>query len=133
VDLAAFYADVTGQYEFGFLELADEEMLDHYYSGLTGIDAGQRLVYICMLSMNNGEFGLVQVKDSADVDAVKTVFQNRINYMVGDGDNPGGAWYPGPTELWKNCSRVVSNGNYVMMVVHESCDEIVSQFNAFCS
>ncbi len=130
VDLAAFYVDVTGRYEFGFLELADDGLLDGYYSGLTGIDTQQRLVYICMLSMNNGELGLVQVKNSADVDAVKAIFQARIDYMVGDGNGPGGAWYPGPTELWTNYSRVVSNGNYVMMVVHEDCDDIVSEFNA---
>ena len=130
VDLAAFYTSVTGQYEFGFLELAGSELLDGYYTGLTGIDTEQCLVYICMMSMNNGEFGLVQVKDSADVAAVKAVFQARIDYMVGDGDGPGGAWYPGPTEMWENNSRVVSNGNYVMMVVHENCDDIVSQFNA---
>ncbi len=44
------------------------------------------LVYVCMISMNNGEFGLVQVKDSKDVDAVKAAFQSRIDYMVGDGN-----------------------------------------------
>ena len=49
--------------------------------------------------------------------------------LTGDGENPGGAWYPDPTEQWKNNSRVVSNGNYVMMVVHENCDDIVSAFN----
>lgn len=130
MDLAAFYADVTGKYEFGFLELASEGLLDGYYAGLTGIDTEQCLVYICKMSMNNGEFGLVQVSDSADVDAVKAIFQARIDYMVGDGNGPGGAWYPGPTEMWDNNSRVVSNGNYVMMVVHENCDDIVSQFDA---
>lgn len=130
VDLAAFYEDMTGKYEFGFLELADEGLLDGYYTGLTGIDTKQCLVYITMMSMNNGEFGLVQVSDSADVDAVKAIFQARIDYMVGDGNGPGGAWYPGPTEMWDNYSRVVSNGNYVMMVIHENCDDIVSQFNA---
>lgn len=130
VDLAAFYEAVTGQYEFGFLELANAELLDGYYAGLTGIDTEQCLVYICGMSMNNGEFGLVQVSDSADVEAVKAVFQARIDYMVGDGNGPGGAWYPGPTEQWQDNSRVVSNGDYVMMVVHEDCDDIVAQFNA---
>ena len=97
---------------------------------MSAIDTQQCLVYITMLSMNNGEFGLVQVKDSADVDTVKAIFQARIDYMVGDGEGPGGAWYPGPTEQWTNNSRVVSNGNYVMMVVHENCDDIVAAFNA---
>ena len=67
---------------------------------------------------------------SADVDTVKAIFQARIDYMVRDGEGPGGAWYPGPTEQWTNNSRVVSNGNYVMMVVHENCDDIVAAFNA---
>ena len=97
---------------------------------MSGIGAEQRLVYITQMSMNNGEVGLVQVKNSADVAAVKAIFQARINYMVGDEENKPGAWYPGPTEQWRNNSRVVSNGNYVMMVVHENCDAIVSQFNA---
>ena len=130
VDLAAFYASVTRQYEFGFLELASKDLLDGLYPGLSGIGAEQRLVYITQMSMNNGEVGLVQVKNSADVAAVKAIFQARINYMVGDEENKPGAWYPGPTEQWRNNSRVVSNGNYVMMVVHENCDAIVSQFNA---
>ena len=68
---------------------------------------------------------LVQVSDSKDVDTVKGILQARIDQMVN-----GGAWYPGPTEQWTNNSRVVSNGNYVMMVVHEDCDDIVSAFNA---
>ena len=130
VDLSAFYADMTGQYQFGFLELASTELLDGYYAGMSAIDAQQCLVYITMMSMNNGEFGLVQVKDSADVDTVKAIFQARIDYMAGDGEGPGGALYPGPTEQWTNNSRVVSNGNYVMMVVHENCDDIVAAFNA---
>ena len=130
VDLQKFYDDTIGKYEFGFLELADSSLLDQMYAGLSGISAEQKLVYITMMSMNNGEFGLVQVKDSKDVDTVKAIFQARINYMVGDDTNPGGAWYPGPTEQWKNNSRVVSNGNYVMMVIHENCDDIVDEFNA---
>ena len=65
------------------------------------------------------------------VDTVKAIFQARIDRMSGaDGDGMPGAFYPGPTEQWLNNSRVVSNGNYVMMVVHESCDDIVSAFNA---
>lgn len=130
VDLAAFYQSVTGQYEFGPLELASDGLLDGYYPGLSGIAAEQCLIYICQMTMNNGEFGLVQVKNSADVAAVKAIFQARINQMVGTDDNPGAAWYPGAIESWKNNSRVVSNGNYVMMIVHENCDDIVSQFNA---
>lgn len=130
VDLAAFYEDVTNMHEFGFLQLADSTLLDGFYPGLSSISTEQCLVYVCMISMNNGEFGLVQVKNSADVAAVKAIFQARVDYMVGDGNGPGGAQYPAAMDQWENNSRIVSNGNYVMMVVHENCDQIVSQFNA---
>lgn len=130
VDLAAFYEDVTNMHEFGFLQLADSTLLDGYYPGLSSIPTEQCLVYVCQMTMNNGEFGLVQVKNSADAARVKAIFQARIDQMVGTDDNPGAAWYPGAIESWQNNSRVVSNGNYVMMVVHENCDQIVSQFNA---
>ena len=130
VDLQAFYDTTIGKYEFGFLELADSSLLDQMYAGLTGVSTEQKLVYVCMISMNNGEFGLVQVKDSKDVDTVKAAFQARIDYMVGDGNGPGGAQYPMAMDQWENNSRVVSNGNYVMMVVHENCDDIVNEFNA---
>lgn len=136
VDLQKFYDDTTGKYEFGFLELADpsvkesKEILDMLYPGLSDVSAEQMLVYVCMMSMNNGEFCLVQVKDSKDVDTVKAIFQARIDYMVGDGNGPGGAQYPMAMDQWENFSRIVTNGNYVMMVVHEKCDDIVSEFNA---
>lgn len=74
----------------------------------------------------NGDVVLVQVKDSKDVDAVKAILQARIQYMVGDGNGPGGAWYPEPTEMWENNSRIVTHGNYVMMVADFECDNIVN-------
>lgn len=129
VDLTAFADQMMADYEFSHLQLADTSLMDSLYSGLSGVSTEQCLVYCTMMTMNNGEFVLVQVKDSKDVDTVKGILQARINYMAGDGENPGGAWYPGPTEQWKNNSRVVSNGNYVMMVVHENCDDIVTAFN----
>ena len=130
VDLQSFYDTTVGKYEFGYLELADKDILDMMYAGMSDISAEQMLVYVCMISMNNGEFGLVQVKDSKDVDAVKAIFQARIDYMVGDGNGPGGAQYPMAMDQWENNSRIVTNGNYVMMIVHENCDDIVSEFNA---
>lgn len=125
VDLAAFYTSVSSKYSMPNLTLADATMLDNYYSGLSGVSTEQSLVYINMMSMNMGEMALVQVKDSKDVATVKGIFQARIDSMVN-----GGAWYPEPTRIWTEQSRVVSNGNYVMMVVGEGCDSIVNEFNA---
>ena len=112
------------------LSKADSTIMDNNYAGLSAIAMEQTEVYINFMSMNNGEIALVQVKDAGDVDKVKAIFQARIDYMVGDGNGPGGAWYPEPTQIWEENSRVVSNGNYVMMVVGNDCDAIVNDFNA---
>lgn len=125
VDLAAFYQDTITNHTFQTLQEFTGEVLDTYYPGMNDIATKQCLIMGTMMSMNNGEFCLVEVSDSADVDAVKEILQSRIDYMA-----ESGAWYPGPTELWTNSSRVVSHGNYVMMVVHEQCDQIVDEFEA---
>ena len=43
---------------------------------------------------------------------------------------PAERWYPASIEGWKNNSRIVSNGNYVMLVAADGADDIVSAFNA---
>lgn len=128
VDLQAFYDDMTSTYEFQALQAFSGEILDSYYAGMSDVDTKQCLIMGTMMSMNNGEFCLVEVTNSSDVETVKAILQSRVDYMA-----ESGAWYPGPTELWTNSSRVVSNGNYVMMVVHENCDDIVDAFNEYCS
>ena len=109
---------------------ADGETLDAFYTGLGDISARQCGVYMGMISAAVGEIALVEVENAADVQAVKDIFQARINYQVGDDANPGAAWYPASIEGWKNNSRIVSNGNYVMMVALEGADDVVAAFNA---
>ena len=126
-DLAAFYEDVKGSHE-GISVLSpvdDETLLEGYFPGLSAISTQQRLIYMTMMTMNTNELVLVQVTNSGDVDPVKSILQARIDSMA-----EGGAWYPGAIEAWANNSRVVSNGNYVMMVVNDDCDAIVDAFNA---
>lgn len=131
VDLQSFAETTLGNYDFSAMMEVDSQGIDAYFSGLSSISLSQQVINQCIMSPSPvGDFALVQVSDSKDVDAVKAIFQARIDYMVGDGEGPGGVWYPGPTEQWTNNSRVVSNGNYVMMVVHENCDDIVAAFNA---
>ena len=130
VDLEAFYASVTGQYQFAFMMEAEDAALDQWYAGLTGLSLAQRLVYQCGMSPSpNGDFALIQVSNSKDVAAVKDILQARIDYMVGDGNGPGGAFYPMEMTMWEENARVAANGDYVMLIVHESCDDIVTQFN----
>ena len=76
------------------------------------------------------EIALVEVASSADVETVKGIFQSRIDYQLGDGENPGGLLYPASVELWQNNARIVSNGNYVMLVAVDGADSVVESFNA---
>lgn len=130
VDLAAFFTKIEKDYDMSSMEAADGELIENCYPGLSAIQTQQLAVYMCMMNPSpNGDVVLVQVKDSKDVDAVKAILQARIQYMVGDGNGPGGAWYPEPTEMWENNSRIVTHGNYVMMVADFECDNIVNAFN----
>ena len=112
------------------LMAVEGETLDTFYAGLSAIATQQCLVQMAMISASGDEIALVEVENSGDVQAVKDIFQARIDYQVGDGTSPGGAWYPAPTEMWRNESRIVSNGNFVMLVAHTGADAVVEQFNA---
>ena len=130
VDLQAFFDTINADYEMPFMMAMDSAALDSYFPGLSAISAQQLVAYQCALSPSPaGDVVLVQLTNSSDVNTVKELFQDRIDYMTGaDGGQPG-AWYPGPTEMWLNSSRIVSNGSYVMLVVNENCDAIVNAFN----
>ena len=131
VDLAAFYETVASGENRPAMMQVEGETLDVFYDGLSAIKTKQCGVYTAMISAAVGEIALVEVENSADVQAVKDIFQARINYQVGDDENPGGAWYPQTIEGWKNGSRIVSNGNYVMLIaLSEGADDVVNSFNA---
>lgn len=147
VDLAAFYLTLTEKYsvpETPEQTYPDDAVSEDFtaedlkqareslrqlgldaYPGLSDIDTKQCFAYVSMMSFNGAEAVLVQVSSASDVDAVKDILQARIDTQIN-----GGAWYPEAIEGWQNNSRIVSNGTYVMLVVSEDCDAIVSEFNA---
>lgn len=133
VDLSEFAKTLQEKYEFAsyLTEMdTDKEWVEQFLPGLLEMDLEQRILLMTMISLNNGEIDLIQTKTADDASKVAELFTNRIDYMVGDGESPGGAWYPGPTELWTNCSQVVTKGNYVMLVVGDDYDQVVADFNA---
>ena len=130
-DLAAFASGLaTSQTNWPGMMALEGEILDTYYSGLSDLSPKQCVVQMAMISASAVEIALVEVSNSADVDTVKGIFQSRIDYQVGDGESPGGLLYPASVELWQNNARIVSNGNYVMLVVFENADSVVDSFNA---
>ncbi len=135
VDLTAFCN--TLREENTWPELMDlttdanmKELLDSYYPGLAEISTKQCGVYIAAISAAVGEIALVEVENAEDVEAVKDIFQARIDYQVGDDANPGGAWYPETIEGWKTQSQIVSHGNYVMLAVGDNAASAVESFEA---
>lgn len=130
-DLAAFAADLAAsQTNWPGMMALEGEALDTYYPGLSALSPKQCVVQMAMISASAVEIALVEVASSADVETVKGIFQSRIDYQLGDGENPGGLLYPASVELWQNNARIVSNGNYVMLVAFENADGVVDSFNA---
>lgn len=127
VSLKDFYTAAAEKYgmPMGTSELTDVEIIDYTYPGLADVSLKQQALYVTMMSLNNGELSMVEVENEADAETVKAIFEKRVQDMV-----DGGAWYPGPTEIWTNQSRVKVYGNYVLLTVGESCDSIVADFEA---
>ena len=101
------------------------EMIEMYFPGLTAIENKQLHIYMPGMSAVAYEVVLIEVVNESDVEAVKAILQARI-----DAQAEGGAWYPEVVEGWINNSRIVSNGNYIMMAVGTDCDAFVDGFNA---
>ena len=129
--ISAFAQRILNSYEFSSLQLLEpgtemgDAILGNYYAGLTDLDLPQCLVYLCMMTMNSGEFAVLEAKDAATAAQAAAILQSRVDTMAN-----GGAWYPEATRIWSECAAVVTNGNYVMMVVNEQYADIVKEFNA---
>lgn len=129
VDLAAFGEKyVTDQKMPALLDTQEDmgkQIMDANYAGLNDIDTKQCLLYVSLMGVNSSEMALVQVTNSQDVSKVKDIFQARIDGMIN-----GGAFYPSDVENWTNNSEIVTNGDYVALVVSTDKDAIVEAFNA---
>ena len=130
IDLTAFYEEATQGDNWPALMLAEGEVLDAFYAGLSNVETKQCVIGTAMISAAVGEMALVEVENAEDVETVEGIFQARIDYQVGDENNPGGAWYPETIRGWEENSRIVSNGNYVMMAVGDGAEDAVESFNA---
>ncbi len=135
VVLADFYAETydelypvdsegnpTGPFTEDFAQAP--EMLEGFYPGLSDIETKQLHVYMPAMSGVPYEVALVEVADAADIEAVKTILQTRIDTESANQMN-----YPAVIENWELNSRIVVNGNYVMMAVCENCEDFVNAFN----
>lgn len=100
------------------------EMLDNYYPGLTALNPKQVVVAGPMISAVVAEFALAEANNAEEAAKIADIFQARIQAQV-----DGGGWYPATIEGWKQNSKVVTNGNYVMMVAIENNQTYINAFN----
>ena len=148
IDLDAFCEKLFESYTFGttitysdgdtmverlrldYANESDRETLDGYYDGICALEPLTLIAHVSTWSVVEFELVVMRVDDESDIERATEILRSRIDYMVGDGNGPGGAWYPEPTEVWQNNSRIVAHGSYLMFVVHPLVDEIVPLFDA---
>lgn len=127
VDLAAFYASIFPDPDDAPAMVAMEsDALDAFYAGLNAISLKQKVAYMPMMTAVPCEIVMVECANAADVAAVKAIFNARISAQVDNHFN-----YPMVIEAWEREAKVVSNGNFVaLLVVSGMTDEVVANFNA---
>ena len=104
----------------------DDDMLESFYPGLTGIERSQTVANMAAISAISCEIILVEVKNAADVKTVQDIFQTRINNMVSDHMQ-----YPETTEVWTNNAQVVTRGNCVcLFAMNPDFGDFASAFRA---
>ena len=127
VNLTEFYETIfTDPENTPAMVPMEGEMLDAFYPGLTAVELKQQVAYMPMMTAVPCEIVMVECANAADVDAVKAIFEARIDGMVSDHMN-----YPAVIEAWEKEAQVVSGGNYVaMFVVNGMTEQVVANFTA---
>ena len=128
IDLNQFVFDLADKHGENFAanaNVVEFGMHNDLYPGIGDIATNQLVIYQPMMGAVVCEIALAEVSNAADVEAVKAIFEARIAAQV-----DGGAWYPASIEGWEQNSRIVTNGNFVMMVAWEFCEDAVADFNA---
>ncbi len=126
LDMTAFYEDTMEKYEFPGMVLAEGDMLEMFYPGLSALDGvAEFQVYTPMMTGAPSELTLVKLSDPSAAGAVKAVFDARVAACTEEGMN-----YPDTIDAWVNNCRQVTVGNYMMLVVHTDCDAIQADFEA---
>ena len=128
IDLTQFVFDLADKHGENFAantDVVEFGMHNDLYPGIADVATNQLVIYQPMMGAVVCEIALAEVADAADVEAMKAVFQARIDAQV-----DGGAWYPESILGWENNSRIVTNGNFVMMIAWQFCDYAVADFNA---
>ena len=102
----------------------DTATLESIFPGLEDYELKQSVFQMAMISAVAYEIDLVECANESDVEAVKGIFQSRIDSQI-----ESGAFYPATVEAWQNAELIV-NGNVVALIVAgEDQAQVVEAFN----
>ena len=101
----------TGMEALVMFPESNEEYLEMFYPGFSAIERLQTVAYMAPVTGFATEILLVEVADKADVDAMKEIFEARIDRGASD------TTYPETAIHWANHGQVHTYGNYVCMIV----------------
>ena len=106
------------------MELTDEQVKDIY-----NIDPEKLADYairIPMMNVKSNEIAILKVKDVADVPAVEEAVKQRAETVQQQFET----YLPDQYENAKNY-KVVTKGNYVLFVISDQADELVTEYDRF--
>ena len=106
------------------MELTDEQVQDIY-----NIDPEKLADYairIPMMNVKSNEIAILKVKDVADVPAVEEAVKQRAATVQQQFET----YLPDQYENAKNY-KVVTKGNYVLFVISDQADELVTEYDRF--
>lgn len=127
VDLEAFYGTLEEQYGWSQSMVSIEgEMLDAYYPGLKEIPALQLVAKMPMMSSVVNEMAFLRCETEEAAEQAAELLQDRIDYQVGDENNPGGAWYPESIAAWEE-AEVLQEGVYVAMIASAQYQDAIEE------
>ena len=128
-DLQAYFDDLMadfGEEAPAILDLSqDTATIESMFPGLEDYELKQTVLQAAAISAVAYEIDLVECASESDVEAVKGIFQARIDNQIA-----GGAFYPATVEAWQNAELIV-NGNVVALIVAgEDQAQAVESFNS---
>ena len=116
IDLNNFYQAIleiqpVEAEELILFEESNPALIESFYPGLESIELNQKVFYMPPIATHPCEIVLVEVKNSADIQAVVDIFKARID-MGANNDS-----YPESAAGWQLYAEVHQSGNYVCMIV----------------
>lgn len=127
-DLQAYFDDLMAGYGENAPSMMDvsqdADMVESLFPGLGSYELKQSVLQVAAISAVAYEIDLVECANESDVEAVKGIFQSRIDSQI-----ESGAFYPATVEAWQNAELIV-NGNVVALIVAgEDQAQAVEAFN----